>query len=143
MLDQYGDEEDKANSVNILNYFDVFNKINDKSIKANKGLKVRTSEITITNLPIIEMDEESQKQMTIFEDLISKFTVLIERSGRSKNTCCRVSCYFLLCCNGSCCRCSRFYKKNVGCCTKKQNSGMLFGDLYQSILIMEKNFEGK
>ena len=59
MLEQYGDEEDKANSLNILNYFDVFNKINDKSIKANKGLKVRTSEITITNLPTIEMDEES------------------------------------------------------------------------------------
>jgi hypothetical protein len=59
MLDGYGDLEDKANKLNILNYFDIFNKINEKSIKANKGLKVRSSDITITNLPTIEMDEET------------------------------------------------------------------------------------
>ena len=142
MLDQYGEEEDKKTKMNLWNYFEIYSKLNEKSIKIHKNKKVRSSDITMTNVPTIEMDDETKKQMDIFEDLITKFTQLIERSGKSKNTCCRISCYFLLCCNGSCCRCTRFYK-NVACCTKKQNSGMLFGDLYQSILIMEKNFEGK
>ena len=59
MLNTYGDEEDKANGLNLWNYFEVFNKINEKSLKVNKGQKVRSSDITITNVPTIEMDEES------------------------------------------------------------------------------------
>lgn len=37
MLNEYGDEEDKANRLNLWNYFEIFNKINEKSLKANKG----------------------------------------------------------------------------------------------------------
>jgi len=37
ILDKYGDAEDKENRLNLWNYFEVFNKINEKAIKVNKG----------------------------------------------------------------------------------------------------------
>ena len=74
MLDKYGDEEDKMAKMNLWNYFEVFGKLNEKSIKIHKNQKVRSTDITMTNVPTIEMDDETTKQMAIFEDLITKFT---------------------------------------------------------------------
>ena len=60
-LQNYGDEEDKNEKINLWNYFDIFHKVNEKSLKANKGSKIRSTDATITNIPTIEMDEESEK----------------------------------------------------------------------------------
>jgi len=37
MLDKYGDEEDKTAKMNLWNYFEIFSKLNEKSIKMHKG----------------------------------------------------------------------------------------------------------
>ena len=60
-MQDYGDEEDRNEKINLWNYFDIFHKVNEKSLKANKGSKTRSTEVTITNIPTIVMDEESEK----------------------------------------------------------------------------------
>jgi hypothetical protein len=62
MLDQYGNEEDKMNKVNLWNYFEVFNRLNEKATKTLRASKLRVTDInniTMTNIPTIEMDDES------------------------------------------------------------------------------------
>ena len=62
MLDQYGDEDDKTVKINLWNYFEVYNRLNEKATKTLRGSKLRVTDInniTMTNLPTIEMDDES------------------------------------------------------------------------------------
>ena len=89
-------------------------------------------------VPTVKTDEDTVQLIDQLQKLINDFQKIVKKSGRSKNTCCRLPCYYLFCCNFSCFTCSRFKKKD-----RAQSKDLLFGDLYQSKLILEKNFEGK
>jgi hypothetical protein len=40
-LNKYGEEEDKKAKMTVWNYFDVFNKVNEKALKVMKGSNIR------------------------------------------------------------------------------------------------------
>lgn len=141
LLNKYNPDVDE-DLVHLWNYFEIFSKTNDICEKMTKGLSSQASSILCQNAPTVRTDEKNKKQIMKLEDLIDKFTELVDESGKSKNTICRILLYFVFCCNFACCRCSRFFQRGP-CKQKNQANGLLFGDLYQSKLIMEKNFEGK
>jgi hypothetical protein len=66
--------------------------------------------------------------------LAEDYTSLIEKSGASLNTKCRILCYYSLCCNCICLRRKRFIDG-------RSNKNMLFGDLDQCQFILESDFK--
>ena len=66
---------------------------------------------------------------------------MVEKASVTTNTCCKIFCYYLCCCKCICFRnkCRRFMNQNI----YTSSNDMMFGDLGQSRLIMEKNFDGK
>lgn len=95
-----------------------------------------------TRIPDLKDNEQTKSNMLKLEALVDEFAELVERSGRTRNTLCRILCYYLSCCKCICCRCTRFLQRGA-CKQRNQAEDLLFGDLYQSKLIMEKNFEGR
>ena len=110
LLSKYNPDVDE-DTVHLWNYFDVFSKTNDIYEKMNKGMSSRASSVLCTNAPFVKTDEKNKNQMIKLEALIDEFTELVDQSGKTKNTICRVFCYFVFCCNFACCRCSRFFQR--------------------------------
>ena len=75
----------------------------------NKGLSSRASSVLCTNAPVVKITNQNNNQMLKLETLIDQFTELVDESGKTRNTVCRVLSYFVFCCNFACCRCSRFF----------------------------------
>ena len=110
LLNKYSPEIDE-DQVHLWNYFDTFSKTNDNYEKMNKGLSSRASSVLCTNAPMVKLDDKNMNQMIKLETLIEEFTELVDESGKTKNTVCRLLGYFLFCCNFACCRCSRFFQR--------------------------------
>ena len=66
---------------------------------------------------------------------------MVDESSVSTNTFCGICSYFLCCCKCLCFRnkCKRYIDEKI----YRSSNEILFGDLIQCRLIMEKNFEGK
>ena len=79
-------------------------------------------------------------------ELADEFAQVVELSGRSRNTACRMICYYLCCCNFACFRRTRFLTKDKGrpCCSRERSRpDVIFGDLDQCRLVLGKTFGGR
>lgn len=97
--------------------------------------------INTTVLPKIKNDSQNYNRLNQLEDFVDVFSDLVERASVTTNSYGRIICYFMCCCKCVCFRnkCRRFLNQNM----YRSSNDMLFGELTQSRLIMEKNFEGK
>mmetsp|Transcript_18098 Transcript_18098/g.30899 ORF Transcript_18098/g.30899 Transcript_18098/m.30899 type:complete len:412 (+) Transcript_18098:1124-2359(+) len=133
----------QSDEVSVWDYFAFHQNLQEFNVEMkakDASFKEQSAPDFMNKLPILAIHNSSfvLNQLKKLEKLAEEFNILVEQSGRSRNTCCRVLCYFLCCCNCACCRCSRFFRTSTS-----KASRMLFGDLDQSRIIMEKNFKGK
>ena len=92
-------------------------------------------------LPIVKNTENNKENLDSLEQEIEVFSNMIEASSASTNTWCRNLTYFFCFCNCICVRnrCKKFLTAEI----YESSNEILFGELTQCKLIMEKNFEGK
>lgn len=87
------------------------------------------------------------RRLDELESLIDQVSDMVEKAGKTTNTVCGVLCYLSCCCRCLCCRSMTRGEQRKRCFINHElfrpSNEILFGDLIQSRLIMEKNFEGR
>jgi hypothetical protein len=76
---------------------------------------------------------ETKQLLKDLEKLAEIYTNLIEKSGTTKNTRCRIACYYSFCCNCICLRRKRYIDG-------KSEPNLLFGELDQCQFVLKSDF---
>ena len=97
--------------------------------------------INLNVLPKIRPDPQNYSRLNQLESLVDVFDDIVDRASVSTNSYSRICCYFICCCKCVCFRnkCRRFMNQTI----YRSSNEVVFGELTQSKLIMERNFEGK
>lgn len=105
-------------TVSIYDYFKFFH---EKSISKNEQAHHTRGPIptVVNDIETCQLFEKLGIQTQVFEDLFNKSNV-------SRNSFCKILCYFFFCCDFSCCRGSKYGKSKNG---MNQSKDILFGDL--------------
>lgn len=97
--------------------------------------------INLNVLPKIRPDPQNYSRLNQLESLVDVFDDIVDRASVSTNSYSRICCYFICCCKCVCFRnkCRRYMNQTI----YRSSNEVVFGELTQSKLIMERNFEGK
>ena len=93
------------------------------------------------DVPNVASDQNNLIAIDALEDAVDKFADMVIQNGKTRNTFCRVLCYYVCCFKCICIRnkCRRTFDQDI----YQSSNDTVFGDLLQCKLIMQRNFGGK
>jgi hypothetical protein len=102
---------------------------------------INVSSQQLIKLPSLKNDQETQKFLDALEMKIDVFSNMVDQAAKGTNSICGNFFYLFCFCKCICLR--NGCKKNLTHKIYDSSNEILFGELTQCKLIMEKNFEGK